>query len=325
MSVQETFVMVKPDGLAKGLVGQILCEIGRCNLTVIESVRIRLSRCVAQEIYLGEEKEIYFDDIISWITSNPVLFIKVIGDDAVGKIKWKIIGRYPSGLRGQYSESWIKNIAHAPDSESSALREIELVNQILEGKTKMNENKLKNKMVFALTGMSECGKSTVGRYFYSKGIPRLKFVKLFGRIRDKISPNQDLKQFVLEQENKDPFHLWDIFIEELILEMESKGVNIVSIESLYGGGLGPYLKQQLKDHFCIIYIEASEELRLQYQIKREGLESTEAAKKILLPRDEIKKASGIPELKEIAGEIIHNTRSLQDLYEAVDQVIAKHK
>ncbi len=325
MSVQETFVIVKPDGLAKGLVGQILCEIEKHGLSVVDSARVHLTRNNVKKIYLGEEKEVYFDDVVGWVSSAPVLFIKITGDDAIRKIKWKVVGRYPNGLRGRYSESWIRNIAHAPDSLESAAREMKIANQIFERKNKMNKDKFKDKIVFALTGMSECGKSTVGKYFDSKGIPRLKFVKLFGEIRDKISPDEDLKEFVEKEENKDPFNLWSMFIEELLLEMDRRGAKTVSIESLYGGGLGPYLKQELGGHFCIIYIEASENLRLQYQMKREGLGSVESAKKILLPRDEIKTASGIPGLKGIAGEIIDNSGSLEDLYGAVDKIIDKYQ
>ena len=325
MSVQETFVIVKPDGLAKGLAGQILCEIKKYDLSVIDSARIHLSKNIIREIYLGEEKEVYFDDVVNWVSSAPVLLIKIVGDDAIKKIKWEVVGRYPNGLRGKYSDNWIKNIAHAPDSVESASREMKIANQIFERKNKMNKDKFKDKMVFALTGMSECGKSTVGKYFDSKGISRLKFVKLFGRIRDRISPDEDLKEFVKKEEDKDPFNLWDIFIKELLLEMDRRGVKIVSIESLYGGGLGPYLKRELGEHFCIIYIEASEDLRLQYQMKREGLDSVESAKKILLPRDEIKSASGIPELKGIAGEIIYNSGSIEDLYMAVDKIIGKYQ
>ena len=189
----------------------------------------------------------------------------------------------------------------------------------------MNKDKFGGKMIFALTGMSECGKSTVGKYFDSKGIPRLKFVKLFSRIRNRMSPGEDLKRFVKKEEDKDSFNLWSMFIEELLLEMNKGGAKIVSIESLYGGGLGPYLKRELGEHFCIIYIEASEDLRLRYQMKREGLDSIESAKKILLPRDKMKAASGVPSLKSIAGEIIDNSGSIEDLYGAVDKIINKYQ
>ena len=134
MSAQETFVMVKPDGLAKGLAGQIFCEIEKHDLFVVDFVKIHLSRNTVREIYLGKEKEVYFDDVVSWVSSVPVLLIKIVGDDAIRKIKREIVGKYPNGLRGRYSDNRIKNIAHAPDSVESASREMKIVNQIFERK-----------------------------------------------------------------------------------------------------------------------------------------------------------------------------------------------
>lgn len=325
MSVQETFLIVKPDGLAKGLVEQIICKIKENDLIITHALIIQLTKRWVKELYAGEEKEIYFNDVVDWVSSAPILILKVSGFDAINIIKWKIVGRYPKGIRGQYSENWIKNVAHAPDSVESTQRELMLVNKLIEENKKMIQKRLKNKMIFALTGMSECGKSTVGKYFDSKGFPRLKFVRLFERIRDKLSPGEDLYQFIHREEKRNPYPLWDNFIDELLSEMESRKVNIVSVESLYGGGLGPYLKQVLEKNFCIIYVEIPLEIRLQRQMQREELSTIDQAKEILLPRDKIKADSGIPELKKISEEIIDNSGSLQDLYSAIDKLILKYQ
>ena len=185
----------------------------------------------------------------------------------------------------------------------------------------MDEKLFKGKTIFALTGMSECGKSTVGKYLELKGIPRLKIVRFFERVRDKLSPGEELYGFIKKEEKRDPYSLWDTFINEILSEMKVRGVNKVSIESLYGGGLGPYLKQKLGNHFCLIYVDIPLEVRLQRQIQREGLSSLEEAKKILLPRDKVKADSGIPELKKISDEVIDNSGTLDDLYEKIDTII----
>ena len=179
MAIQETLIIVKPDGLEKGVVGQILYSLQINGLSIVDCMRTHLEQSWVEKLYAGEEEEVYFRDVVSWVSSAPVLFLKIRGDQAVEKVKWNIIGRYPNGIRGKYSKNWIKNVAHAPDSYKSAQHELWLSKSIFEEKKRMDKKLFNNKMIFALTGMSECGKSTVGKYFDSQGILRLKIVRLF--------------------------------------------------------------------------------------------------------------------------------------------------
>lgn len=195
---------------------------------------------------------------------------------------------------------------------------------IFEKSKQMDEGRFKGKMIFALTGMSECGKSTVGKYLDSKGIARLKIVKLFEKVRDKWSPSEELYTFIKGQEKRDPYALWNAFIDELMAEMSCFNTNAVSIESLYGGGLGPYLKQRLGRHFCIVFLDIPLEVRLVRQMQHENLSDIESAKKYILSRDEVKKKSGISALKEIADEIINNSGALEELYRKIDQLVQKY-
>jgi len=324
MSVQQTLVVVKPDGVAKGLVGQILRSLQAHNLWVVDQARVQLERSWVESLYDGERDEIYFTEVVEWVSSAPVLLLKVEGNEAVDAVKWRIVGRYPNGIRGQYSENWIKNVAHAPDSIQSALYELELAEFIFERSKQMDESRLSGKMIFALTGMSECGKSTVGKYLDSKGVSRLKIVKLFERVRDKRSPNEELYAFLKRHEERDPYVLWDAFIDELVAEMDCLGTNAASIESLYGGGLGPYLKQKLDRHFCIVFVDIPLDVRIDRQMQRENLSDIESARRYLLPRDEIKERSGIPSLKEIAGEVVDNSGTLKELHRTIDQIVKKY-
>lgn len=324
MSVEQTLVIVKPDGMAKGLVGQILQSLQKHYLRVVDHARLQLEREWVENLYSQERGEVYFVEVVEWVSSAPVLILKVEGEEAVDLVKWKIVGRYPEGIRGRYSENWIKNVAHAPDSLKSALHEIQLAEHIFERRKQVNESSFSGKMVFALTGMSECGKSTVGKYLDSKGIARLKIVKLFERVRDKWSPNEELYTFVERQEERDPYALWDAFADELVAEMNRLNTNAASIESLYGGGLGQYLKQKLNRHFCIVFLDIPLEVRLVRQIQREGLSDMESARRYLLPRDEIKERSGIPVLKEIADDVVDNSGTLEELYQKIDQLIQRY-
>ena len=324
MSVEQTLIIVKPDGMAKGLVAQILSSLQKHDLRVVDHARFQLEREWVENLYGQERGEVYFLEVVEWVSSAPVLILKVEGEGAVDLVKWKIVGRYPDGIRGRHSENWIKNVAHAPDSLKSALHELQLAKHIFERRRQMNESRFSGKMVFALTGMSECGKSTVGKYLDSKGIVRLKIVKLFERVRDKWSPDEELYTFVRQQEERDPYSLWDAFVDELATEMDRLNTNTASIESLYGGELGPYLKQKLCQHFCIVFLDIPLEIRLVRQMQREGLSDMESARKHLLPRDEIKEKSGIPALKEIAGEVVDNSGTLKELYQKMDQLVQRH-
>jgi nucleoside-diphosphate kinase len=324
MSCEKTLIIIKPDGLTKKLVGLIVEKVYQYGLTITGSERICLSKELLEELYSEIKNKEYFIEVVNWISSAPVLILIIEGVDAVSTVKQKIIGKYPNGLRGRFSENLIKNIAHASDSVVSAQKEIRLIEPILKRNKELSEKKLSNKIIFALTGMSECGKSTVGKYFDSKGIPRLKIVKIFEKVKDTYKPNKDVKTFTSIEEKRDPYALWDAFIEQLLAEMNERKVNVASIESLYGGGLGYYLKQKLGNHFHIIFIEASEEKRIKLQMIRENINDANRAKQLLLSRDRIKNDSGIPQLKEIADEIIDNSGSINQLYEKVDKIIHKY-
>lgn len=325
MSIQQTLLIVKPDGMAKGLTFQILYLIRQHQLTVVDNVRLRLSREWVAELYNGLRTEPPFEAVVNWMSSAPVLLLIINGLNAVEIVKKRIIGKYPDGLRGQYSENAVMNVVHASDSLESAYRELALAMPLFRRRALMDNERLQDKVIFALTGMSECGKSTVGKYLDSIGIPRLKIVKIFERVRDLLlQPDLEREAFVKEMEQKDPYALWDAFIDELLQEMNRRGVNMASIESLYGGGLGPYLKQRLGDHFFIIYIDASLDKRLELQMIRQQLSDIEAAKELLLPRDKIKVESGIPQLMEIADEIINNAGNIDELYRAVDNLVTRH-
>jgi len=325
MSRQETLILVKPDGVKKGLLGEILRDLRVHGIDVQKAVKAELSPDWVRQLYINEREEPFFHEVVAWIISGPVYLLLVSGVNAVDIVKYTIIGKYPDGIRGRCSEDRIRNVAHAPDSERSARREIMLAEPIFARRLAMQRQRFSGKMVFALTGMSECGKSTVGKYLDSRGIPRLKIVRLFERVRDKQAPNMELQEFVRGAEQRDPIALWDAFIDELFAEMDSRGVSMASLESLYGGGLGPYLRQQIGEHFAIVYIEASPEKRIELQMIRLNLTSRDEATRHLLPRDEVKAKSGIPELKLDAEVVIENSGTLDDLYAAVDEMVRKYR
>lgn len=87
MSVQQTLIIVKPDGIAKGLVGKILQAIQTNKLRVIDQARTQLKREWVEKLYNKERNKIYFTEVVEWISSAPVLFLKIEGIEAINKVK----------------------------------------------------------------------------------------------------------------------------------------------------------------------------------------------------------------------------------------------
>lgn len=321
---EETLVIVKPDGIKKGLVGKLVSRVQGNGLKIDFAAMTKLDKEWVKKLYKPEKDKVYYQEVVNWVSSSSVLLLKISGEQAIDKIKWDVVGRYPNGIRGEHSENWIQNVAHAPDSAITARRELGLAQPIFDRLKKEDEERFKGKKVFALTGMSESGKSTVGRYLDSRGVARLKIGEIFDKVKDKLNPISDLYEFVEQEEVRNPYALWDAFIDELLKEMNTLGVDIASIESLYGGDFGPYLKMRMGVNFSIVYIEIPLDIRLQRQMIRENLSTIEEAKAELLPRDKIKAKSGIPELLEITDELINNSGGLEDLYNKAESMLQKH-
>ncbi|MBP6930241.1 hypothetical protein KBB60_01400 [Patescibacteria group bacterium] len=325
MSVQATLVIVKPDGIEKGLTTTILNKITEMGLVVTDRVAIRLSRQWVEELYDKERHKWHFEYAVEWVSSAPVRLLRVEGEDAVSLVKWSAIGRYPQGIRGCFAENCIKNVAHASDSAESAERELTLSESLFRKELERMQAMFTGKTVFALTGMSECGKSTAGMYFDSRGIPRLKIKNLFDRIRAREASDLDLATFVAQQESSDKLALWDRFINELLREIDAREASAVSIESLYGDDFARHLKYVIGDALCLVYIDIPLELRVIRQMGRENLDSSQEARKMLLHRDEIKAASGIERIKDFADEIIDNSGTMQSLEASLDRLILNRK
>lgn len=181
------------------------------------------------------------------------------------------------------------------------------------------------KKVFVIGGMSESGKSSVGRYLDSKGIPRLKIVSFLKNIMEREGANGSFVEWNNKNVLERPEWVREEFTKEFVARMEEKGIECCALESLYGPELAVYMKSIIgNDKVVIVYVNMDVDVRLQRQIIREGLTSLDEAKKLLLPRDEIKKAWGVPKIEAVADVIIDNSGTFEDLYRKVDEAIKQH-
>lgn len=181
------------------------------------------------------------------------------------------------------------------------------------------------KKVFLIGGMSESGKSSFGRYLDSKGIPRLKIVTYLKRIMEREGVTGDFVAWNNQNVKERPSWVRQEFTKEFMAAMAAEKIECCALESLYGPELGVYMKSEIgDDKVIIVYVNMDLEVRLQRQIIRQNLSSIEEAKQYLLPRDEIKKAWKVPEIKDVADVVIDNSGSLEDLYRKADDMIREY-
>ena len=132
MVVQRTFVMIKPDGVKRGLVGEIIRRFESKGLKIVALKMVKLSREKAEELYAVHKGKHFFKDLIEFVTSGPVVAMVLEGDEAVSVVRTMIgptDGRKapPGTIRGDFALSVQENIIHAADSVETAIREMKII------------------------------------------------------------------------------------------------------------------------------------------------------------------------------------------------------
>ncbi len=128
MGVERTFVMVKPDGVSRGLVGDIISRFERKGLRLVALKMLRMSRSQAEELYSVHRGKPFYNDLVEFVTSGPVVVMVLEGESAIDVVRIMIgptDGRKapPGTIRGDYALSIQENIVHASDSPESYERE----------------------------------------------------------------------------------------------------------------------------------------------------------------------------------------------------------
>ena len=180
------------------------------------------------------------------------------------------------------------------------------------------------KKIFVIGGMSESGKSTVGKYLDSKGIRRLKIVTYLRGVMEEEGARGNFQEWNERNVKKNPEHHRQRFVEEFSRAITKGGIEYCCLESLYGPELGKYIREYFgRDKVVIVYVDIPLETRLARQVIRQNLSNIEEAETHLLPRDEIKKEWRVPEIKEIADVIIDNSGNIKELHQKVDEMVIK--
>lgn len=127
--MERTFVMVKPDGFKRGLVGEIVSRFERKGLTLTGARVLKITREMAEEHYREHREKKFFGELVDFITSGPVFAMIWEGPDAVKHAR-AVIGKtnpaeaMPGTIRGDFALLVDSNVVHGSDSPESAEREI---------------------------------------------------------------------------------------------------------------------------------------------------------------------------------------------------------
>jgi nucleoside-diphosphate kinase len=128
---ERTLVLCKPDAVARGLVGEVIGRLERKGFRLVAMELRTLDVATAEQHYGEHVGKPFFDPLVSFITSGPLVALCVEGPDAVAAVRTLMgptnpITAPPGSIRGDYGLEIEKNLVHGSDSNESAARELAL-------------------------------------------------------------------------------------------------------------------------------------------------------------------------------------------------------
>ena len=131
MAVERTLVLVKPDGVSRGLIGEVVSRLERKGFTFVAGELRTLDRATAQTHYGEHQDKPFFAGLVDFITSGPLFAAVIEGESAIAAWRTMMgatnpVNAVPGTIRGDLATTMDHNVAHGSDSPESAAREIAL-------------------------------------------------------------------------------------------------------------------------------------------------------------------------------------------------------
>jgi nucleoside-diphosphate kinase len=129
MALERTLSIVKPDGVEKNLIGEVLRRFEKAGLRIIGARMMRLTRSQAEGFYAVHRERPFYRDLVTYMTSGPVMVQVLEGENAVAQNR-DIMGATdpkkaaPGTIRADLAESIERNVVHGSDAPETAAREI---------------------------------------------------------------------------------------------------------------------------------------------------------------------------------------------------------
>ena len=130
MAVEQTLSIIKPDGVEKNLIGEIISRFEKSGLTVVAARMLHLSKEQAEGFYAVHSERPFFNDLVSYMTSGPVVVQVLEGESAIAKNR-EIMGATnpadadPGTIRADFAASIEENVVHGSDAPETAANEIQ--------------------------------------------------------------------------------------------------------------------------------------------------------------------------------------------------------
>jgi len=129
--MDRTLILIKPDAFARGLTGEIIARFERKGLKLVAMNLITMSRELAERHYAEHEGKGFYEELVSFITSGPLVAMVLEGEQAVTAARQAIGATDPlqattGSIRGDFAISVGQNMVHGSDSPESAAREVAL-------------------------------------------------------------------------------------------------------------------------------------------------------------------------------------------------------
>ncbi|GIU96986.1 MAG: nucleoside-diphosphate kinase [Actinomycetota bacterium] len=131
MAIESTLLIVKPDGVRRGLIGEVLRRVEAKGLRVTALRMMTIERELAERHYAEHREKPFFEDLVAFITSGPVVVARLEGERAVEVLRTMMgptdpATAPPGTIRGDFGLEITENLVHGSDSAASAERELAL-------------------------------------------------------------------------------------------------------------------------------------------------------------------------------------------------------
>jgi len=129
MAIERTLSIIKPDGVAKNIIGKIYSRFEKAGLSIIAAKMLRLSKQQAGEFYAVHKERPFYNDLIEFMTSGPVMVQALEGEDAINKNREVMGATNPKDaaagtIRADFAETVDENVVHGSDGPDTAKAEI---------------------------------------------------------------------------------------------------------------------------------------------------------------------------------------------------------
>ena len=132
METEQTLVLIKPDGVQRGLIGEIIARYEHKGLKIVAMKLLQFPHVTAEALYAVHHGKSFYDVLIEFMTSAPIVALAIEGRNAIELVR--ILNgetdpkeSQPGSIRGDFSINITHNIVHASDCQENAQRELDIV------------------------------------------------------------------------------------------------------------------------------------------------------------------------------------------------------